>query len=90
MEWMFEKNSKGELTGDYISDINYGHYAEKYKEFLDGLQQRYGKNPVGVEANKYRLERTAWLNSNRETIAGQSQPKRSIYINKVYNTLSTA
>jgi len=54
---MFEKDSKGNITGDYISEINTGLYNEKYRDLIAELEQKYGKNPVGVDAQKYKLER---------------------------------
>lgn len=89
-DWMFEKDSKGNLTGNYISEINYGLFKEKVREMFDSLNEKYGKNPIGEDAEKYRKERQAWFDTNMEVINGKKQPKVSIYGNKAYQTLTPA
>lgn len=52
-DWMFERDSKGNLTGNYISEINLGLFKEKCREMFKSLNEKYGKNPVGDNAEKY-------------------------------------
>lgn len=87
-EWMFERDSKGNLTGNYISDINYGLFKEKCREMYKSLNEKYGKNPVGDNAEKYRKERQEWFNNNLEIVNGKKIPKKSIYGNKDFENLS--
>lgn len=89
-EWMFERDSKGNLSGNYISDINYSLFKEKIKEMYKGLTDKYGKNPVGENAEKYNNERKEWYNNNMEVIEGKRRPKKSIYGNKAFESLSEA
>lgn len=87
-DWMFERDSKGNLTGNYISEINQGLFKEKVREMYKSLNKKYGKNPVGKAAEEYNKERQAWFNANMEVVNGKKQPKMSIYGNKAYQNLS--
>ena len=74
-DWMFERDSKGNLTGNYISEINQGLFKEKVREMFKSLNEKYGNNPVGDNAEKYRKERQAWFDANMEVVNGKKQPK---------------
>lgn len=89
-DWMFERDSKGNLTGNYISEINQGLFKEKVREMFKSLNEKYGKNPLGDNAEKYRKERQAWFDANMEVVNGKKQPKVSIYGNKAYQNLNPA
>lgn len=89
-DWMFERGSDGKLTGSYISEINYGLFKEATRKMYKGLSDKYGKNPVGDDAQAYNRERQAWFAANMETVNGTRMPKRSIYGNKEFSNLSTA
>ena len=89
-DWMFERDSRGNLTGNYISEINQGLFKEKVREMFKSLNEKYGKNPVGDNAEKYRKERQAWFDANMEVVNGKKQPKVSIYGNKAYQNLNPA
>lgn len=89
-DWMFERDSKGNLTGNYISEINQGLFKEKVREMFKSLNEKYGHNPIGDYAEKYRRERQAWFDANMEIVDGKKQPKVSIYGNKAYQNLNPA
>lgn len=89
-DWMFERDSKGNLTGNYISEINQGLFKEKVREMFKSLNEKYGNNPIGDDAEKYRKERQAWFDANMEVVNGKKQPKVSIYGNKAYQNLNPA
>lgn len=89
-DWMFERDSKGNLTGRYISDINQALFREKVIELFKSLNERYGRNPIGEDAEKYKKEREAWFEANMETVNGKRQPKMSIYGNRQYQNLNSA
>ena len=89
-EWMFERDSKGNLSGNYISEINYALFKEKVREMFKSLNEKYGKNPIGENAEKYKKERQAWFNANMEIVNGKKQPKLSIYGNPQYQRLTPA
>ena len=89
-DWMFERDSKGNLSGNYISEINQALFKEKVREMFKSLNEKYGKNPVGENAEKYKKERQAWFDTNMETVNGKKVPKMSIYGNKQYQRLNAA
>ena len=89
-EWMFERDSKGNLSGNYISEINYALFKEKVREMFKSLNEKYGKNPIGENAEKYKKERQAWFDANMEIVNGKKQPKLSIYGNSQYQKLTPA
>lgn len=88
-DWMFEKDSKGNLTGNYISEINYSLFREARREMFKSLDEKYGKNPIGEDAIAYSKERKAWFAANEEVINGIRVPKKSIYGNREFEKLST-
>lgn len=89
-DWMFERDSKGNLSGNYISEINQALFKEKVREMFKSLNEKYGKNPVGENAEKYKKERQAWFDVNMEIVNGKKVPKMSIYGNKQYQRLNAA
>lgn len=89
-DWMFERDSNGNLSGNYISEINQALFKEKVREMFKSLNEKYGKNPVGENAEKYKKERQAWFDTNMEIINGKKVPKMSIYGNKQYQRLNAA
>ena len=89
-DWMFERDSKGNLSGNYISEINQALFKEKVREMFKSLNEKYGKNPVGEDAEKYKKERQAWFDTNMEIVNGKKMPKMSIYGNKQYQRLNAA
>lgn len=89
-DWMFERDSKGNLSGNYISEINQALFKEKVREMFKSLNEKYGKNPVGENAEKYKKERQAWFDANMEVVNGKKQPKMSIYGSKQYQSLNAA
>lgn len=46
-EWMFEKDKNGKKTGNYIGEINYSQFEQDYKELMDSLDKKYGRNAKG-------------------------------------------
>lgn len=88
--WMFERDSEGNLSGDYISEINHALFRERMREMFKELNDKYGKNPVGEDAQKYKKERQAWFEANMEMRDGKRQPKLSIYGNAQYLNMSDA
>lgn len=89
-DWMFERDSKGNLTGRYITEINHGLYREAMSKMFNELREKYGKNPVGEDAEAFKRERNAWFAANMETINGTRRPKKSIYGSKEFNSLNDA
>lgn len=89
-DWMFERDSKGNLSGNYISEINQALFREKLNEMYKSLNAKYGKNPIGEDALKYKKEKQAWFEANMEEVNGKRQPKMSIYADPQYKKLNQA
>ena len=89
-DWMFERDDNGNLTGNYISEIDYGLFGRNFKKMGKALSEKYGINPVGEDIEKYIKERQAWFDANTEVVNGKRQPKMSIYGSKAYKNLNTA
>lgn len=89
-EFMFERDSEGNLTGNYISEINYGEYNKAVKAMFKRLEDKYGKNPTGKDFLAYNKEKREWFSNNKENVAGVWQPKKSIYGNKKFDELNSA
>lgn len=90
-DFMFERDNKGNLTGRYLSEINVGQYRKDKKEFIESLEKKYGKNPVGEDAKLFIQERKKWVKDHTEDIGdGNWRPKKSLYTNKAYTNLNTA
>ena len=87
---MFERDSKGNLSGNYISEINHALFRERMRTMFKSLNDKYGKNPIGEDADRYNKERLAWFESNMETVDGVRQPKRSIYESMEFRKLNKA
>lgn len=61
--WMFEKDSLGNKTGNYISEKNIGEYKRLKEEFEKQLEEKYGKNPTGENKKALVTEKREWLNN---------------------------
>jgi len=89
-DWMFERDSKGNLSGNYISEINHALFRERMRIMFKSLSDKYGRNPVGQDAENYNKERKAWFDANMEVVDGKRQPKMSIYASMEYRKLNKA
>lgn len=89
-DWMFEKDSKGNLTGNYISEINHSLYKEKLNEEYERLYSKYGKNPVGEDISNFKKELKEWFYNNVDYVDGKRIPKMSKYANIDFKNLNTA
>lgn len=89
-DWMFERDSKGNLSGNYISEINHALFKERMRIMFKSLNDKYGRNPVGQDADNYNKERKAWFDANMEVVDGKRQPKMSIYASMEYRKLNKA
>lgn len=86
-EWVFEKDDKGNKTGNYIGVLNYGQFDKDYNSFLQQLDEKYGKNPTGELATKKIEEKNNWLMAHSATKYGEPRPN-STYKNPAYAALT--
>ena len=87
-EWVFEKDSDGHKSGNYISEINHAEFAKDLKNLYKRLDEKYGKHPKGKDLKQKILEKTLWLKENSITVNGQPQPNPALYQNKDYEALT--
>lgn len=87
-KWMFEKDSKGNLTGNYIDRLNWGQFNINRKEFEEQLNKDYPDPNIGDNARTIREKREAWVADNTEVIDGLKIPKMIRYKNDAYSRLS--
>ena len=69
-EWMFEHDSEGNKTGNYICPVNYGQFNKDMKEFFASLDEKYGKNPTGDDLKSKINEKEQWLASHAAFVPG--------------------
>lgn len=88
--WMFERNSEGRKTGNYISKYNEGQFYEDEQKMLKRLQDKYGKHPIGIEARNMKREKNAWYSEHALVdMTGRHRPNAS-YRNPEYDKLTSA
>lgn len=88
--WMYERDSKGNLTGNYITEINHGLFKEAMSKMFKDLNQKYGKKPVGEDLIKVEEEKRKWFANNMTTNEeGKRVPIKSKYGSKEFAKLSS-
>lgn len=89
-DWMFEKDRDGNLTGNYISEINESQYYIDLNRFEDNLNKKYGKNPKGEALEAKIAERNDWYDKHSKlTVLGERVPN-DLYKNADYAKLTSA
>lgn len=63
-EWMFERDSKGNKSGNYLSKINQALFNEEKAAFLTQLDEKYGQNPNGQNSKDKINAFREWLKEN--------------------------
>lgn len=64
-EFMFEKDSKGHKSGNYVNpNYNWAEYYRQLRLFEKELDKKYGENPKGNDKIERNKERRKWLEEN--------------------------
>ena len=87
-EFMFEKDSKGNKTGDYISPVDHPKFQEDLQAFQEYLDEKYGKNAKGDTAKAKMAEKTKWLGEHAKSIYGNPEPLPIMYRNEAFYSLT--
>lgn len=87
-DWIYEKDSDGKKTGNYISEINTGQFEKDKQEFLRQLEEEYGANPTGEKAKEKKAKRKAWMSSHGKNHG--VKPNEVMYRNSEFDKLTTA
>ena len=90
-DWMFERDSTGHKSGNYIQSINYAEYNKAYNEKVKELSEKYPKRRYGEDKVRFENELAAWLDANSEEdiITGDRIPKFDIYKNTRYLSMTS-
>lgn len=88
-EWMFEKDSKGNKSGDYISETNIALYKEDLENFKKELNDRYGEKATGENARQKVEELQRWHSTHSKKTLFGYVPNESLYRNKDFDNLNT-
>ena len=89
-EWMYEKDSEGHKTGNYISPYNHGQFEKDRAEMQQRLVEKYGKHPIGEDFKKAFAERKAWYDSHADVDMFNNPVPNDSYRNKDFDKLSQA
>lgn len=90
-EWMFEKDSSGNKTGKYISEVNDSKFLKDLEEMESSLEEKYGVNPSDRESIQAKArERGEWLSTHATNIFGAAKADPVVYRNTEYDALSDA
>ena len=89
-DWMFERDSNGNLTGRYISDIDYSKYYAESKAFFDELSNKYKDELDNGIYDNYEAERDKWVDKHTVTVDGVVKPDPAKYNNPAFENLSDA
>ena len=89
-EWMFEKDSEGHKTGNYISPYNEGKFKKDEKKMKEDIIKKYGKYPVGNDFIKAEAERKAWYDSHADWDMFNNPIPNDTYKNPAYDKLTKA
>lgn len=88
-DWMFDRDEEGNLTGHYISEIDWTAYIKAYNQAMEDINSRYPGELTNAQKYQKYNEIESWLSKNREPDSeGNIIPKASIYRNRKYFDLS--
>lgn len=63
-DFMFEKDSKGNYTHNYVSEIQWAKFKEAQREMYKRVEEKYGKEPIGEDLDKKTIEISQWYKDN--------------------------
>lgn len=81
-DFMFEKDSNGNYTFDYVSEINWAKFREEQRKMYRSLDEKYGKDPEGDLLEERNKEKAKWYKDNLD----QQNLPNSKYRNKNFLT----
>lgn len=76
MSWLFERDEDGNLTGNYVSEINYGQFEKEVREEQQRLNEEYPNDPT-AKAAAWR----EWRRAHCSNTFGKPKPKAELYRN---------
>ena len=89
-DWMLKKDSEGNKTGYFISELDVQAYLKAEKEEMNRLKALHTREDGTFNAAQYAIGRHAWLANNREVVDGKYKIKASIYGDPIFHSLTAA
>lgn len=87
--WMYERDENGELTLNFITEVDWTKYKKDRHEFLLGISRKYGKNPNFKDLKKKKAEIAKWNSEHIDVDEdGFTHPKPELYRNPQWGALS--
>ena len=77
MDWLFERDEDGNLTGNYVSAVNYGQFEKEVKEEQQRLNEEYADDPT-AKAQAWR----EWRATHCSNTFGKPKPNTEMYRNE--------
>ena len=89
MDWLFERDEDGNLTGNYVSAVDYGKFRSAVAREQQRLNERYGEHPAtqadaAAKAEAWR----AWRAIHCSNTFGTPKPNTELYKNTWFTSLS--
>lgn len=88
--FMYEKDTFGNRTTDYISEVNRGGYKAAYDAFRESLEKKYGKTDSDSIKKAKDRDIAAWHKENSTLTGDGYKPKYSKWKSKEFANLSPA
>lgn len=85
--WIFERDSKGNKSGNYVSRINQALFDEEKAALLKRLDEKYGENPKGVDARAKISEFREWIKENASADDANVPKDIEKYHNKAWQAI---
>ena len=76
MDWLFERDEDGNLTGNYVSEVNYGQFEKEVREEQKRLNEEYPDDPK-AKAAAWR----EWRGTHCSNTFGKPKPNTELYRN---------
>ena len=88
--WMYERDDKGNITGNFIQPIDWKKYKDNKAKFIKYLNEKYGENPSGIDLHQRNQELRDWYKANTiKDDKGMKTPRLEIYSNPAYERLNS-
>lgn len=83
MDWLYERDAEGRLTGNYVSEVDYGKFRSEVKAEQQRLNDKYGETPsTAADAAAKAQEWRDWRSVHCSNTFGAPKPNKELYRNK--------
>ena len=82
-KWIYEHDSEGNLTGNFITRHNLGQYRKDARAFMKDLNERYKDEKDPEKLQKKKAEKDAWFDSHNPNREGNDH----LYLNPEFDRI---